>query len=65
MAIYTWILANWDNVLAVYGGVVAVCTTIVKMTPSVKDDAILGKVMKVLDFFSTAFLKADAEKLKK
>lgn len=65
MAVYTWILANWDNVLAVYGGVVAVCTTIVKMTPSVKDDAILAKVMKVLDFFSTAFLKADAEKLKK
>lgn len=61
----TWILANWDNVLAIYGGVVAVCTTIVKMTPSVKDDAILGKVMKVLDFFSTAFLKSDAEKLKK
>ena len=61
----TWILANWENVLAIYGGVVAVCTTIVKMTPSVKDDAILGKVMKVLDFFSTAFLKSDAEKLKK
>lgn len=65
MAVYTWILANWDNVLAVYGGVVALCTTIVKMTPSVKDDAILGKVMRVLDFFSTAFLKSDAEKLKK
>ena len=61
----TWILANWDNVLTIYGGIVAVCTTIVKMTPSVKDDAILGKVMKVLDFFSTAFLKSDAEKLKK
>ena len=65
MSAYTWILANWDNVLAVYGGVVAVCTTIVKMTPSVKDDAILGKVLKVIDFFSTAFLKSDAEKLKK
>ena len=65
MAVYTWILANWDNVLAIYGGVVAVCTTIVKMTPSVKDDAILAKVLKVLDFFSTAFLKSDAEKLKK
>ena len=61
----TWILANWDNVLAVYGGIVAVCTTIVKMTPSVKDDAILGKILKVIDFFSTAFLKSDAEKLKK
>lgn len=65
MAVYTWILANWDNVLAIYGGVVAVCTTIVKITPSVKDDAILAKVLKVLDFFSTAFLKSDAEKLAK
>lgn len=61
----TWILANWDNVLAIYGGIVAVCTTIVKMTPSVSDDAILGKVLRVLDFFSTAFLKSDAEKLNK
>lgn len=61
----TWILANWDNVLAIYGGVVAVCTTIVKITPNTKDDAIVSKVIKVLDFFSTAFTKADAEKLKK
>jgi hypothetical protein len=60
-----WIKANWDSVLAIYGGVVAVCTTLVKITPSVKDDAILAKVMKVLDFFSTAFLKSDAEKLAK
>ena len=61
----TWILANWDNVLAVYGGVVALCTTIVKITPSTKDDTILAKVINVLDFFSTAFTKSDAEKLKK
>lgn len=61
----TWILANWDNILAIYGGVVAVCTTIVKLTPNTKDDAIVSKVIKVLDFFSTAFTKADAEKLKK
>ena len=61
----TWIIANWENVLEIYGGVVAVCTTIVKITPSVKDDAVLAKVLKVIDFFSTAFLKSDAEKLKK
>lgn len=61
----TWILANWENVLAVYGGIVALCTTIVKITPSVKDDAVLAKVLKVIDFFSTAFLKSDAEKLAK
>lgn len=60
-----WILANWDNVLAVYGGVVAFCTALVKITPTTKDDDILGKVVKVADFFSTAFTKADAEKLKK
>jgi hypothetical protein len=61
----SWILANWDNILAIYGGVVAVCTTIVKITPSVKDDAVLAKVLKVIDFFSTAFLKSDAEKITK
>ena len=60
-----WLKANWDSVLAIYGGVVAVCTTIVKITPSVKDDVILTKVLKVLDFFSTAFLKSDAEKMAK
>jgi hypothetical protein len=61
----SWILANWENILTIYGGVVAVCTTIVKITPSVKDDAVLAKVLKVIDFFSTAFLKSDAEKIAK
>lgn len=50
---------------AIYGAVVALCTAIVKVTPNVKDDAIWAKVLKVLDYFSTAFLKSDAEKLKK
>lgn len=61
----TWILANWDNVLAIYGGVVAFCTTVVKMTKTPKDDAIMAKVLKVADFFSTAFLKSDIVKLQK
>lgn len=65
MTAILWLKANWDSVLAIYGSVVAVCTTLVKITPSVKDDAILAKVLKVLDFFSTAFLKSDAEKLAK
>lgn len=65
MTAILWLKANWDSVLEIYGGVVAVCTTIVKLTPNTKDDAILAKVLKVLDFFSTAFLKSDAEKLAK
>lgn len=50
---------------AVYGAVVALCTAIVKTTSTTKDDAIWEKVIKVLDFFSTAYRKIDAEKLKK
>jgi hypothetical protein len=65
MTAILWLKANWDSVLAIYGGVVAVCTTLVKITPSVKDDAILAKVLKVLDFFSTAFLKSDIVKIRK
>lgn len=50
---------------AIYGAVVALCTAIVKATPSKKDDTVWGDIVKVLDFFSTAFTKSDAEKLKK
>lgn len=60
-----WITENWDNILAVYGGLVALSTAIVKITPSTKDDDILAKIIKIFDFFSTAFTKSDAEKLKK
>lgn len=59
-----WIMEHWDDILAIYGGVVAICTVIVKLTPSTKDDAILGKIILFLDTFSTAFRKADEEKLK-
>jgi hypothetical protein len=49
---------NWINILAIYGAVVALATTIVKITPSTKDDEILGKVIKVLDWFSVAYPKS-------
>lgn len=60
-----WISANWDNILAIYGGIVAVCTTLVKMTPSNKDDSVWGNIVKVLDFFSTAFTDSDKKKVEK
>lgn len=59
-----WIMEHWDDILAIYGGVVAICTVIVKLTPSTKDNEILGKIILFLDTFSTAFRKADEEKLK-
>jgi hypothetical protein len=58
-----WILEHWVDLLAIYGAVVAICSTIIKCTPSVKDDEIWAKIIKILDHFSTVFTKEDAEKL--
>ena len=59
----TWILEHWTDLLAIYGAVVIVCSTIVKLTPSTKDNEIWDKIVKILDKFSTVFTKEDAEKL--
>ena len=59
------ITTYWSDLLTIYGGLVAVCTTIVKLTPSTKDDSVVAKVIGILDFFSTAFTKSDAKKLGK
>lgn len=58
-----WISANWDSILSIYGGIVAICTTIVKVTPSTKDDTVWGNIIRVIDFFSTAFTDSDKKKL--
>ena len=60
-----FMIKHWDDILAIYGGVVAVCTTLVKITPSTKDDSVVDRIIKVLDLFSTAFTKSDAKKLGK
>ena len=61
----TWIAEHWADLLAIYGGIVAVATVIVRLTPSTKDNEILDKIIKFLDKFSTVFTKDDAEKLAK
>ena len=59
-----FIKEHLEDVLAVYGAIVAISTVIVKYTPTKKDDAILTKIINILDYFSTAFTKEDAKKLK-
>lgn len=61
----TWILEHWADLLAFYGAVVLICSTIVKLTPTTKDDDWWAKIVKILDKFSTVFTKEDAEKLAK
>lgn len=52
-----FIQAHWADILAIYGAVVALATIIVRLTPTQADDAILGKIVRVLDAFSTVAVK--------
>lgn len=47
-----WCTQHWQDVLAIIGGVVSVATIIVKLTPTQKDDAVLGKIIAVLPALS-------------
>lgn len=64
-AALSWIWANKEGIMAIYGSIVAIATIIVKWTPSEKDDTILAKIIAFLDNFSTAFKKVDAETIEK
>ncbi len=59
----TWIIEHWEDILAIYGALVALSTAIVALTPSTKDNEILNKIIKFFDKFSTVFTKDDAAKL--
>lgn len=52
MKIIEWMSANWTDILAIIGGIVSVATVVVKLTPTQKDDAVLAKIVAVLDRFS-------------
>lgn len=56
-SILAFISTHWVTVLAIYGAVVALASAIVKLTPSQTDDAILAKIVKFLDWFSTVYPK--------
>lgn len=59
----SWILEHFTDLLAIYGAVVAICSTIVKLTPSQRDDDVWAKILKILDKFSVCFTKEDIAKL--
>lgn len=49
---FKWIVGNWEYIVSVFCGIVAVASIIVKITPTTKDDSVLGKILKILDHFS-------------
>jgi predicted nucleic acid-binding protein len=48
MAVIQWLQENWLNIAAIYAGLVTVASIIVKMTPTLKDDTALLKVIKFI-----------------
>lgn len=61
----SWLLQNWEGIFAAWGILVALCTAIVKLTPTTKDDSVLAKIVKWADVFSVVFTKEDAEVIAK
>lgn len=59
----TWIFDNIETILAIWGALVALCTAIVKLTPTDKDNRVVEKIVKWADVFSVVFTKEDAEKI--
>ena len=52
MSLYTTVVANLPVIMQYVGAVVVFASTIVKLTPTTKDDEILGKVINLLEKFS-------------
>jgi hypothetical protein len=47
-----FIQANYENIFAIIGQIVFVASAIVALTPSTKDDAIVGKIVEFISKFS-------------
>ncbi len=41
-----WILTNWESIIGIYFAVVGLASLIVKLTPTVKDDTVLKKILQ-------------------
>jgi len=66
--IINWVKEHWEDLTAIWAGIVTVASIIVKLTPSQKDDTILAKIVAFFDYFSivnpngTKVIKVDDKK---
>lgn len=49
-----WIIENWSYILSGLLGAIVVASIVVKLTPTTKDDSVLGKIVGILDKISIA-----------
>ena len=60
-----WIVEHWESIFSWIGLAVTTCTGVVKLTPTTKDDSIMGKVVKAADWLSVVNTASNKEKLEK
>lgn len=58
-----FIKEHYDELCVAFTALVTFCSVVVKLTPTQKDDAILAKVVKVLDMFSIFNTKENQAKI--
>lgn len=51
-AIFAWIAANYESVVAGVLAIIGGLSIIAKLTPTPKDDEVLAKIVKALDFLA-------------
>jgi len=54
----SWILENKEALISIITGAVAVASAIAALTPTPKDDTIVGKIYKVIDLLALNVGKA-------
>lgn len=47
-----WIMENWQDLWGIASGVVTVASIVAKLTPTPADDAIMGKIVALIDLFA-------------
>jgi hypothetical protein len=47
-AIIAWFQTNWVNIINIITGVIAVASIAVKLTPTIKDNEVLEKIIKFI-----------------
>jgi len=48
MAAVEWVKANWTQIIGIITSIIGVASIIVKLTPTIKDNEILEKIIKFL-----------------
>lgn len=65
MQIIQWFQTNWQDIIAIYTGLVAVASIIVKLTPTLRDDDWLLAVIKFVSKYVALNRTVDDEAARK